>query len=382
MAQLSHRERVRRALNHEEPDRVPLDLGGRVTSIHQEEYQRLVDRLGISTTYQVDPFYSVTNPDFRVLERLGVDFYYLFLKAPEYVRAKENPDGTYDNEWSITVKKVEIHSQRITHPLQNAIPSDLDDFPWPDPNRPERAIGLREKARNLYEQTDYALVAAPVNGGLFEFGQHLRSMAEFMMDLMINKDFANALLDRLMDVHLGLWDTFLAEVGEYIEIAQIADDFGTQNSLLISPTLFREFFKPRYKYMIDFIKNRTNAKVFLHCDGAIFDLIDDFIEMGVDVLNPLQPTAHGMDPARIKSAYGEHLAFHGAIDNQQLLPKGSVEEVRQAVKHVIDALAPGGGYILAAAHIIEPDVPVENVLAMFDTAREYGSYPIRSSDAI
>jgi uroporphyrinogen decarboxylase len=148
--------------------------------------------------------------------------------------------------------------------------------------------------------------------------------------------------------------------------------------MLISPDLFREMFKPRYKMMIDFIKSRSNCKVFFHCDGAIADIIADFIEIGVDILNPLQPTAKGMEPARIKSDFGDRLVFHGAIDNQQLLPNGSVEEIQQAVKRVIDTLAPGGGYILAAAHLLEPDMPLENIFAMYDTAREYGTYPIES----
>jgi uroporphyrinogen decarboxylase len=378
VAKLKHRERVRRALNHQEPDRVPLDLGGRVTSIHVVEYRKLSHHLGIDTAAELDPFYSVMNPDFRVLERLGVDFYYLFLRGPEYLVAKENPDGTYVNQWGITVKKVGTHSQRVSHPLKHSDLDDLETYPWPVPDQPERAAGLHDMARDLYENTDYALVAAPVNGGIFEFGQHLVGMSTFLMDLLLNKDFANALLDRLLDVQIGLWEVLLNAVGDFIEIAQLADDFGAQDNMLISPDLFREMFKPRYKLMIDFIKSRSNCKVFFHCDGAIFDIIEDFIEMGVDVLNPLQPTAQGMEPARIKSSFGDRLAFHGAIDNQQLLPNGSVEEVQQAVKREIDALAPGGGYILAAAHLLEPDMPLENVFAMYDTAREYGMYPIGS----
>jgi uroporphyrinogen decarboxylase len=355
---------------------VPLDLGGRVTSIHCQEYQKLTDHLGINAEAQLDPFYSVMNPDFRVLERLGVDFYYLFLKGPEYLVAKENPDGTYDNQWGITVKSVGAHSQRVTHPLEHANLGDLEAYPWPVPNRAERTAGLRDRARDLYEDTDYALVAAPVSGGIFEFGQHLRGMSNFLIDLLVDRGFADALLDRLLEVQLGLWEVFLNEVGEFVEIAQLADDYGAQDNMLISPDLFREMFKPRYKTMIDFIKSRSDCKVFFHCDGAIFDIIEDFIEIGVDILNPLQPTAKGMEPTRIKGEFGDRLVFHGAIDNQQLLPNGSVEEVQEAVRRVIDALSPGGGYILAAAHLLEPDMPLENVYAMYDTARDYGTYPI------
>ncbi len=376
MSHLTHRERVRRTLSHQEPDRVPLDLGGRVSNIHEEEYRRLCQRLGISTSWRADPFCSVMNPDFRLLERLGIDLYYLFLRGPEYVRARESADGSYENEWGVTVRQVGLHSQRVSHPLQQASLSDLERFPWPDPYRPERVAGLREAARDLHEHTDYALVAAPVSGGLFEYAQHLRGMSQFLMDLVLDKAFANALLDRLLEVEMGLFEAFLQAVGESVEIVQLADDFGTQNSLLISPALFREMLKPRYKRLIDFVKSRTQARVFLHCDGAVFDLIGDFIDMGVDVLNPLQPTARGMDPARVKGAYGDRLVFHGGIDNQQLLPNGTVAEVQEAVRQVSRALGIGGGYILAAAHIIEPDVPVENVLAMFEAAQHCGRYPL------
>ena len=187
---------------------------------------------------------------------------------------------------------------------------------------------------------------------------------------------ANRLLDILVDIQIGLWDSFLAEVGNRVEMVQLADDFGAQKSLMISPRTFRQFFKPRYTQLINAIKKRTRARVFLHCDGAILKLIPDFIEMGVEVLNPLQPTAEGMDPLPIKELYGKHLAFHGAIDNQQLLVKGSPEQVSRQVRHTIQALAPGGGYILAAAHLLEPDMPVENMMAMFSAAKTYGAYPI------
>jgi uroporphyrinogen decarboxylase len=161
-------------------------------------------------------------------------------------------------------------------------------------------------------------------------------------------------------------------------VAQLADDYGTQESLMISPGMFREFFKPRYTRLIQFIKSKTAAKVFLHCDGAIKRLIPDFIEMGIELLNPLQPTAKDMALEKIKKDFGDQLSFHGAIDNQQVLASGTKQDVQMAVRQAIASLAPGGGYILAAAHIIEPDVPVENIFTMFDTAHTAGKYPIHS----
>lgn len=377
MTDLSRRERVKRALNFQEPDRVPNDLGGRVSNIHVQTYRRLLEHLGYpADDILIDPFHSVMNISPSLLDRLGIDFQYLYLKAPEYIRIKEYEDSSYENEWGIRVKQLGIYSVRVSHPLADATKDDLRDFNWPDPNLPERVAGLRKKAEELYQETDYALIAAPISGGIFEFGQHLRGMEQFLLDLLMDKPFTSDLLDHLIDVQKGLWEVFLKEVGEYVEIVQLADDFGTQDSLIISPELFREFFKPRYTDLIRFIKERTAAKVFFHCDGAIFRLLDDFAEMGVEILNPLQPTAEGMDPAEIKDRYGKIFCFHGAIDNQHLLPEGTPDEIQEAVQSVIQALAPGGGYILASAHVLQPDIPDENILVMFDAAHTYGQYPI------
>ncbi len=374
---MTRRERVRYALNHQEPDRIPVDLGGRVTSIHVQAYQKLARHLGLNLPDpQLDPFFSVMNPHPALLEALGTDFQYLFMQGPEYRRLRTFSDDEYENEWGIRVKVVGIHSQRIGHPLEHATIGDLSTYPWPRPDDPGRVYGLRAQGRQLYEVSDYAIVAAPVSGGIFEFGQHLRGMSAFLMDLVSDPDYANRLLDILVDIQIGLWDSFLAEVGDMVEMVQLADDFGAQKSLMISPRTFRQFFKPRYARLINAIKKRTQARVFLHCDGAILKLIPDFIEMGVEVLNPLQPTADGMDPLTIKALYGNDLAFHGAIDNQQLLVKGSPAQVSQAVHQTIQALGPGGGYVLAAAHLLEPDMPVENIMAMFSAAKSYGAYPI------
>lgn len=367
MSELARRERVRLALSHQPPDRVPCDLGGRVSNIHYLAYQRLLETLDLPQhELELDPFFSVMNLSPELLERLGVDFQYLFLRGPEYVSKRTFRDGSYENEWGVRVERVGIHSQRVTHPLAQADVADLAAYPWPQADAARRTEGLAERSCRLFDETDYALVAAPVSGGIFEYGQHLRGMAQFFVDLMSDKPFANSLLDHLLAVQLELWDVFLTVVGERVDMVQLADDFGSQRSLLISPRLFREMFKPRYAQLIRFIKERTAARVFFHCDGAILPLLDDFAEMGVDVLNPLQPTATGMEPGVIKQRYGGRLAFHGGIDNQQLLPNGRPDEVRSAVHDAIGALAAGGGYVVASAHVIEPDIPNQNVLALFE----------------
>jgi len=379
MATMKPRDRVRTTLSLKEPDRVPIDLGGRVTSIHKLAYEKLIAALGIDVDQPIiDPFLSVMSIDHKLLDYLGVDTHYLFMRGPEYRIARKIDPENYINEWGVHVKIMGLHSQRISYPLEHATIQDLKNYNWPDPSETERVAGLNSEAKELYFHTDYALIAAPVNGGIFEFGQHLRGMVNFLMDMMLDKSFTNALLDYLLDIQIGLWDSFLSEVGDYVEMVQLADDYGTQQGLMISPQLFREFFKPRYVRLIEEIRKRTQAKVFFHCDGAILDLIDDFIEMGVDVLNPLQPTAKNMDPKIIKEKYGKQLAFHGCIDNQHLLPYGDPEEIRMTVKRVIGALGSGGGLMIASAHLIEPDMPIENVLAMFDAVKEFGKYPLNN----
>lgn len=374
---LTHRERVRLALNRQQPDRVPVDLGGRVTSIHVQAYRNLTRRLGLQLPEPtLDPFFSVMDPHPDLLEALGVDFRYIFLQGPEYRRKETLAEDEYLNEWGIRVKVVGIHSQRVGHPLQHASLGDLASYPWPRAEDATRAEGLRARAAEL-SRVGWAVVAAPVSGGIFEFGQHLRGMEAFFMDLASDEPLASSLLDRLVDIQIGLWEVLLAQVGDVVEMVQLADDFGSQKSLLISPRTFRQFIKPRYARLIEAIKKRTRAKVFFHCDGAILKIIPDFIEMGVEVLNPLQPSAAEMDPTFIKQRFGDQLAFHGAIDNQHLLVKGAPAEIDAVVRATIRALAPGGGYALAAAHLLEPDMPLENILAMFRAAKIYGQYPIQ-----
>ena len=255
MEDLTHRERVRRALRREKPDRVPVDLGGRVSNIHRDAYRTLCELLAIEPLeVELDPFFSVMNPAPAFLERLGVDFQYLYLRGPEYISVQSYENGSYENEWGIRVQVGGLHTQRVSHPLAQASLADLDRFPWPEARGAVRAVGLAERVRRLYEETDYALVAAPVSGGIFEFGQHLRGMSQFLVDLMEDKHFANRLLDHLTDVHARLWEVFLDAVGPYVEMVQLADDFGTQRSLMISPRLFREMFKPRYAELIRTIK--------------------------------------------------------------------------------------------------------------------------------
>jgi len=366
------------SLNHQEADRLPIDLGGRVSSMMQGIYVKLKNHLNIITKKEtVSPFQTINDFDEEILKRFDIDFRRIYFeRGPESIRLRENLDGTYVNEWGITIQRVGPYIQRVSHPLAKANINDLESYPWPDPYVGDRASGLREKARSLYEGTDYAIVADAVNGGFFEYAQHLRGMDRFFMDMMSNKDFAEALLDRALEVSMGLFDVYLNAVGEYIQIILYPEDYGMQTGLLVSPQLFREMIKPRLRKLIDFIEGKTKAKVMLHSDGSIYEIINDLIEIGIDILNPCQPHAKDMEPEKLKEEFGDKIVFHGAIDQYKILREGTVGEVKEEVHRKIKGLASGGGYILAPAHTIKEDTPIENLMAMYHSAKEYGRYSI------
>jgi uroporphyrinogen decarboxylase len=203
-------------------------------------------------------------------------------------------------------------------------------------------------------------------------------MDTFLLNMAMIPDFSVALLAKITEKCKELMGQFLKETGDYLDIIKIGDDLGTQESLMISPRMYRAMLKPFHADLIAFIKERTDAKVFFHTDGDVFNLIEDFIEIGVDILNPIQTSAGKMsDLAGLKERYGGRIAFCGAIDTHRILPEGTPEEVQGEVRRVIDTLGPGGGYLLSSVHSIMNDVPAENVLAMVDAVEKYGRYPLQ-----
>jgi uroporphyrinogen decarboxylase len=207
----------------------------------------------------------------------------------------------------------------------------------------------------------------------------MQGLETFLMNLAVEPEFAEALLTRIAESCKTLMGHFLEALGEHVDIIKIGDDLGTEQSLLMSPAMYRRILKPIHADYIAFIKARTGAKVFFHTDGDVFDLLDDFVEIGVDILNPVQSGSGKLgNLAEVKRRYGARLSFCGAIDTQHVLPNGTPEAVRAEVRRAIGTLGPGGGYLLAAVHTIMNEVPPENVLAMVDAAVEFGKYPIRA----
>ena len=243
---------------------------------------------------------------------------------------------------------------------------------------PSRIAHVRDTARRLAEENQYAILATPWLLFPFERAYAMQGMETFLLNMARDRDFAAALVKKIAVYCKQLMGPFLDELGDNVDIVKIGDDLGTQESLMISPRMYRDILKPIHADFISFIKARTKAKVLFHSDGDVATLIDDFVEIGVDILNPIQTSAGTMsDLCSLKKRHGSNIVFCGGIDTHRILPFGTVEEVRQEVKRVIEILGPGGGFMIGAVHTVMNDVPPENVLAMVDAAEEFGHYPIR-----
>ena len=378
MATMTPRERVLTALGHKEPDRVPLDLGGLSTTIETDPYQELKEHLGITSETKLFLRDHVDPPE-ELLEEFQIDTRYVRIGRPQRFKVHIDADNSYLDEWGTRWRKPEssLYWDPVDWPLKDATIKDLESYAWPDPNDPGRTEGLRERARQLREETDYAIVAdMPVLGVFETAGVCLRGIERFMMDLVLDKPFAEALLNKLADLHTELYGRYLDAVGEYIDVIVVSDDLGGEHAPLISPEIYREMVKPAQKRLWQFIKSRTKAYLFMHTCGSVYRLIPDLIELGVDTLNPIQVAAKDMDTKRLKKEFGDRLAFWGGVDTQKVLPYGSPQDVEEEVKKRIADLAPGGGYILTAVHNIQAGVNPENICTMYDAAREYGTYPI------
>jgi uroporphyrinogen decarboxylase len=374
MSHATPRQRVLDALAHRQPDRVPVDVGGsNVTTMVDTAYERLKERLGIEDeTRYFNRRARQAALDEGTLERLGTCCRPLFLGRPD-VTGRERPDGTIVDEWGVGWRAAGGHYNPVESPLSGATESDLDRFAWPDPNDPGRFRGLRESAVALRADGRYASVLS-LNVAVVHLSQYLRGYDEYLMDLLADPSFAQRLMGRVMEVYLRIVANALDEVGSNVDVVSFADDLGFQDRPMVRPEVYRRLIKPHHATIIELIKRKSRAAVMFHSCGAIHDLIPDFIEIGVDAINPVQVSAAGMgDTAALKREFGADVTFWGGIDTQRVLPRSTPGEVREEVRRRIADLAGGGGFVLAAVHDMQEDVPVENVLAMVDAAAEFGA---------
>lgn len=406
---MNSRERILKTLRHEEPDRVPVDLGAMMsTGIMGIAYNKLKKYLGIKggRTRMYDLGQQLAEPEIKVLEVIGADVLPVIAKrslkasasdkwkksklpdgsqceVPEWFNPETLPDGSQilRDETGRIVSKMPAdgyYFDSVYHPLENinTIPEleeKLKDILY-GPIDKEVLDTLHEQAKCLYETTDYALMLNGA-GGIYEWAQGLRGWGNFMMDLIGDPKFAGTLLDWLVEANIKRLEKILPAVEGYVQIVQTGDDLGMQNGPQLSPKLYREVVKPRHKRLYQYIKKHTSAYLFLHTCGSVYEFIPDFIEMGVDILNPVQVSAKDMDTKRLKKEFGKYITFWGGgCDTQKVLPFGTPKEVEEEVKRRIEDLAPGGGFVFNQCHNIQAGVPPENIMAMYNAVKKYGKY--------
>jgi len=384
---MNSRQRLITALAHREPDRVPIDLGGTdVTSICKGAYLDLMAYLGrdpgqvelVNLVEQLprldDAFLDeVIRSDTRQVREKGGSSWQLQIED----------DGRYLNytsEWQIGLRMPKENGHYfdlVGFPLKEPTQQTLESFAWPDPADPARWQNLDEETRRLYESTSYGLVIGCVfGGGVFEFPQYLRGMQTYLMDLVANPDFADALMERITEIMCEAYRQMLLKVGPYVQVVSVCDDLATQLGPMISPEIYRKRIKPLQKRLIEVVKAHSQAHVLYHGCGATRVFLPDLIEIGVDILNPVQVNARGLeDTAELKRTFGKELTFWGGVcDTQHVLPFGTPQEVREETRRRLDDLMPGGGFVAAPIHNIQDGVPPENIIAMYETIHEFGIY--------
>ncbi|MBP1705725.1 MAG: hypothetical protein H6Q36_1464 [Chloroflexi bacterium] len=379
------RARVRAALDHREPDRIPFDLGGsRQTGIHVRACTALRAALGLPRREprisDITQQLAEVEPDLAGV--LGCDVGFVMPGTASTYRRELADDGeyvSYRDEWGAGRRMPSrdgLYFDSFDPPLAGEIDaSTIDGHPWPDPIDPGRFAGMAEAARRIALDEGRAVVVGSITGGLTEGLFKLRGFEDGYMDLAADPDRARRVMERILEVKLACWERALAEVGDLVDVVAEADDLGGQDRPLFSPATYRALVKPLQRELFAFLRRRTRAKVFFHTCGAVRELIPDLIEIGIDILNPVQVSAAGMDTAALKREFGRDLVFWGGgIDTQRVLGGGSPGEVRAEVRRRIADLRDGGGFVFAAVHNIQANVPAANVVAMWEAWREVAQY--------
>ena len=382
---MTSRQRVIKALNHQIPDRVPIDLGGFQTGIHKKAYIELLDYLGIDDKLAImDPVQQLARPCEELLERFGVDIRYVCAHGPDSFKSgieQNNRDGKLWHDlkdefgvvWSMPDDQ-QLYMDISHHPLADATIKDLADYPFPDGGDPTRFTGVREMALELRNETPYA-ISTGISGVVYEICWYMRGLERWFIDMIENPEFCEALLDRTLKFWLDYFDGFLAEVGDLVDVVMIGDDLAGQSGPLFSPDFYRKVVKPRQKRLVRHIKSLTKAKIWYHTCGACYKFIPELIDNGIDILNPVQIGLPNMEPERLKTEFGKQLVFWGgAIDAQHVLPFARPEEIRNHVKTNLEIFKPNGGYVFNNVHNIQAGIPPENIVALFDAAYEFGFY--------
>ena len=402
---MNHRERALAALRHREPDRVPIDFGGTMDStISALGYQPLRRALGLSANVtrvqDVVQYTAVIEDDLRQV--LDVDTMPVLDQPldwrsgtlvngspalfPQRFQPVEQEDGSQvviDAAGRIALKMPAggYYFDPVHSPLADATSvqdiksavTQIEAYDRPD-HLDMTYEQLARKAKSLRENSERLLVGF-FGGHIFQAAQSLRGWDTFLMDLLSNRVFAEALLDRIAEANIRRFEHYATTVGQFVDVIHFEDDLGMQDRPLLRPSLYRQLVKPYHEKLFGFAKSRCDALLLLHTDGAVSPFIPDFIDMGIDAINPLQVSAAGMEPKQLKREFGQDIAFWGgACDSQTVLPFATPRQVSDEVKRRLDDLMPGGGYVLSPIHNVLAEVPPQNVIALFHAARQYGTY--------
>jgi uroporphyrinogen decarboxylase len=373
------------ALNHQEPDRIPIDLGATiVSSITRKAYIELRQHLGMppESLQMLDYVQQLPYVGEDLMQRFGVDFRMVQLPAATTPDVTIFEEGNYlalIDRWGSKLhmpKEGGYYFDWVEFPIKEPTLAALEAYHWPRLDPPELNARLGQQAKKLFETTEYALVgSAVIGGGIFEQPARVMGLQNFLQALLTEPEFADRLMGKITDIYIESCNNYLDQVGPYIQVFTYWDDLAGQNGWLINPALYRKVIKPKQRRLVEAIKKKTKAKLFYHSCGATRGLIPDLIELGFDILNPVQVSAKGMDTEKLKADFGKELVFWGGgVDTQHVLPFGTPQEVADEVRRRIDDLAPGGGFVFAAVHNIQALVPPENITAAFETALVYGRY--------
>jgi len=382
-------ERVRLALEHKEPDRVPLDVGGTmVTGMNVKAMQALRSRLGLEGDAIIqDKITQMAATQDDLIEKLGIDVKNVPPKPASRPGLARHlgPKNGYDHlidefgmGWRMPLKGGHYYDLYYSPLAEARTVREVEDYPWPDPLDEARFAGMKEAADRVVFEQKKAYVLGRMSSGMWEHAMWMRGYENFYMDMASNRKMVHAIMNKILEIKMQYWARALETVGENVMVVSCADDLGHQNGLLVSLDMYKKLIWPYHKKLFSFIKKKAKSKVyiFFHNDGAIYETLPLLIEAGVDIINPWQVNCRSMDDtARFKRQFGNDLTvWGGSCDTQRVLPYGTPQQVRDETRRRIEDLAPGGGFIFAPIHVIQSGVPVENILAWWQTLQQYGPY--------
>ncbi len=382
---MNSRERVQTALNHQEPDRVPFDLGGTpMSGMHRVAYKNLRAYLGMPEVEirVMDTIQQLAAIDEDMADRLQVDIHNVAPRSSSKYNLEYRDEGEYSaytDEWGIgwrCPKEGGLYFDMYSWPLESVeTPEELEaGYSWPDAGDSKRFVGLRDRALETIAQGK-AVVVGSLSAGVSEMHAWTRGFENYFTDFYLNPGLAEYIMDKVVELKMIYWEAVLDEIGDLADVMIEADDLAGQKNLFFRRDMYRQYIKPRHTKLFSFMKARTNAKLFYHCDGALMPILWDLKESGIDILNPLQKSAAGIDYAAIKKEYGSEISFWGAgVDTQRVFDQGTPEEVRDETRRNIEIMAPGGGFVCTPIHNTQASVSPENYMAFWETLQEYGIY--------